>query len=106
MSPDGLAWTERSIAGAASLYGVAWTGSRLVAVGAGGLRIESTDGKAWSAESSGTTNDLLGVVWTDGRLLALGRAGTILTSRCDAGATSRLPAAEEPGRSTRVVHRD
>jgi len=88
------------------LTGVAWTGSRLVAVGENGAALESVDGAAWQALASGTSNDLLGVSWTGGRLFALGRGGTIVTSRCEAAATTMLPAGAVEGRETRVVHRD
>ena len=40
------------------LVGVAWTGSRFVAVGEDGIRFESVDGAAWNASSSRTINDL------------------------------------------------
>jgi hypothetical protein len=97
---------ERSAGVSETLYGVAWTSTRAVAVGENGVRLESADGLSWEASPSGTTNDLLGVAWKGGRLLAIGASGTILTGRCDVGAAVRLPASGEPEPRTRVVTRD
>ena len=40
-SPDGVTWTARPPGTTAALYGITWTGSRFVAVGAGGVVLTS-----------------------------------------------------------------
>jgi photosystem II stability/assembly factor-like uncharacterized protein len=57
-------------------------GTRLWAVGQGGMILESEDGEHWNARNSGTTNYLYSIFGTsDGkRLWAVGGGGTILES--------------------------
>ncbi|MEP6471194.1 MAG: hypothetical protein ABJC28_04195, partial [Acidobacteriota bacterium] len=61
-----------------------------VAVGGGGVRLESPDGAAWTLRDSGTENDLFGVRLVGDRLLAIGKAGTVLRETCDANRSSRV----------------
>jgi len=62
-----------------ALMGVAWTGTRFVAVGAAGTIMTSPDGTNWTPQSSGTGQNLNAVTWTGTQLVAVG-TGTILTS--------------------------
>jgi len=62
------------------LYGVTWTGSKWVAVGAAGTVVTSTDGFTWIVQSSGTTAALRAVTWTGTRLVAVGDTGVVRTS--------------------------
>ncbi|MFZ1640433.1 MAG: hypothetical protein WAV07_03150 [Candidatus Contendobacter sp.] len=65
---------------AASLSGVAWSGSQLVTVGSAGAIRTSPDGIAWTTRTSGTTQDLYGVAWSGAQFAAVGDGGTLLTS--------------------------
>ncbi|MBX3737116.1 MAG: immunoglobulin domain-containing protein [Candidatus Didemnitutus sp.] len=78
-STDGATWTSVATP-AASLQGLAYGASRLVAVGADGAIVTSPDGTNWTLAQSGTTNQLLGVNFVNGRFVAVGSFGTILTS--------------------------
>ena len=89
-SADGIAWTETNAGTPRSLFSVAWSGSRFVAVGGQGVRVESADGVTWSARDSGTENDLLAVRSAGGKLFALGKAGTVLREGCDPKRASRV----------------
>ncbi len=64
----------------ATLYGVAWSGSLLCAVGDLGTILTSPDGVTWTARTSGTTQILYGVAWSGSLFCAVGGSGTILTS--------------------------
>ncbi len=60
------------------LIGIAWSGSRFVAVGGSGTILTSPNGSAWTAQTSGTSQGLRGVAWSGSRFVAVG--DTILTS--------------------------
>jgi hypothetical protein len=62
------------------LTGIAWSGSRFVAVGGSGTILTSLDGNTWTAQASGTSQELRGVAWSGSRFVAVGDNGTILTS--------------------------
>jgi hypothetical protein len=62
------------------LYGVAWNGERLVAVGTGGTILTSSDGSSWTLRTSGTNYRLNSVRWKGTIFIAVGNHGTILTS--------------------------
>ncbi len=83
-SPDGVAWTQRfpgSSARGRDLFGVAFGGGALVAVGSAGTVIRSTDGGVnWSASASGTANDLLDVSFGGAQFVAVGANRTVITS--------------------------
>ncbi len=76
----GDSWTSRASGVAADLYGVAWTGTRLVAVGDNGTVLTSPDGVTWTPQASGVSARLYGVAWTGTQLVAVGESGTIVTS--------------------------
>jgi hypothetical protein len=59
---------------------VAWSGSRYVAVGSGGMIVSSADGLSWNVENSPTTNSLYGVTWSGSRFIAVGVESTALVS--------------------------
>ena len=64
-----------------TLYGVAWNGTRYVAVGGGGTVVHSTDGINWTgASESATSSTLLDVTWSGSRFVAVGAAGAIVYS--------------------------
>jgi hypothetical protein len=64
-----------------TLYSVAWTGSRYVAVGADGFIALSPDGAVWTHKILGiTTKDLTCVTWAGNQFVAIGDSGTVLTS--------------------------
>jgi hypothetical protein len=83
-SADGVSWDEHSAGTSKTLVGVAWTGSRFIAVGEDGIRFESVDGAAWNASSSRTINDLHRVRYIGNNLFVTGRYGTILRGSCTA----------------------
>jgi len=76
----GVRWRPASSGTTVPLAGVAWSGERFVAVGAGGTVLTSLDGSAWAGATSGTSADLSGVLWTGSQFLAVGAAGTVLGS--------------------------
>jgi hypothetical protein len=79
---------------ARDLYGVAYSslsGGRWIAVGAGGVMLQSVDALTWSPINSGTTADLRGVSYAllplatgqttaSSAFVAVGTGGTIVTS--------------------------
>lgn len=77
-SPDALTWTAAlaPTTTAQGLTGVAWTGTKYVAVG--GVIRTSTDGTTWPISSTGT--NLSGVAWSGTQFVAVGAAGTVMTS--------------------------
>lgn len=81
-SPDGVTWTPQILSVIPVLYGVAKSGTNLVAVGFSGTIIISSDGgKTWTAPTSGgSSNDLYGVTCNGANCVAIGSIGTILTS--------------------------
>jgi hypothetical protein len=62
------------------LTDVAYTGTRFVAVGTGGVIATSEDGLGWVVRSSGTTADLLAVASGEEGVVATGQGGTVLGS--------------------------
>lgn len=72
--------SRRSVAGGSFLWGIAASGSQLVAVGTGGTILTSGDGRTWVRRNSTTTEWLVGVVFGDGKFVAVGDHGTILVS--------------------------
>lgn len=78
-SPDGLTWTHRTVpTPSRSLAGLAWSGTRLVAVGDNGTALTSPDGVAWTLQATGAT--LSTVVWTGTSFVAVGPFGSARTS--------------------------
>ena len=59
---------------------VAWTGTRLVAVGGGGLVATSSNGTTWTVGVSGTTANLYRVAWSGQGLVAVGDGGAAIGS--------------------------
>jgi len=53
---------------------------KFIAVGIGGVILESTDGNTWTAQESGTSNPLLGITWTEGRMVATSTNGKLCIS--------------------------
>jgi hypothetical protein len=62
------------------LFGIAWSGSRLVVVGLFGTVLTSPDGINYTAQASNAYNTLAAVTWTGSQFVAAGLGGTILTS--------------------------
>ena len=66
------------------LEGVAWTGSRFVAVGRNGTIVHSADGDRWTEASSTITEDALrDVAWNGSRLVAVGHDRIVYSSDGD-----------------------
>jgi hypothetical protein len=76
----GAQWTPSTSGTSNALFGIAWSGTQFVAVGAGGTVLTSPDGLTWTARMSGTAQQLHAVVWAANQFVAVGTAGTILTS--------------------------
>jgi hypothetical protein len=89
LARSGAAWHRETSGTTQNLTGVAWSGTRYVAVGRGGTMITSTDGRRWVSETSFTAYDLWDVEWTGGQFVAVGDAGTVLTSPTGEWWTSR-----------------
>jgi hypothetical protein len=92
-STDGKTWTDRTLSSPTNMHlqGVAWDGTRFVAVGLDyasgwvGVIHTSTDGISWSKKytsstSSSSINAFRSVVGTGGTLLVGGDAGRLLRS--------------------------
>lgn len=81
-SSDGTSWTDADSGADAVLNGVAWNGTRFVAVGVGGIILHSTDGDIWEpATSSGSvTTGFLDAVAGNSRFVAVGFGGDVLHS--------------------------
>lgn len=62
------------------LFGVATSGSLIVAVGLFGTVMTSPDGITWTAQASDAYDTLAEVVWTGSQFVVVGLGGTILTS--------------------------
>ena len=76
-SRDGITWTEvRPHLGVAQWSGVAWSGTRFVAVGHGRFTAHSRDGITWTFLDSGTSLDLIGVAWSGAQFVAVANGGT------------------------------
>ncbi len=89
LSPDGLNWSVRS-SGTPTLNAVAWTGDRLIAVGASGTIITSPDGYRWTAQVSNASEDLNGVAASGALFMVVGDGGALLTSLDSATWTRRV----------------
>lgn len=63
-----------------TLFGVAWSGKRFVAVGTNGTILTSPDGVNWTSQKSGSTEDFYSVAWSGSQIVAVGTGGTIFTS--------------------------
>jgi hypothetical protein len=75
-------WLSVSSGTSVILYGVAWNGTRAVAVGAAGVIIASDDqGLTWYAVTSGITTDLYALDVGDNVFVAVGALGVIRTSQ-------------------------
>jgi hypothetical protein len=62
------------------LFGLAWSGSLLVAVGLDGTVLTSPDGIHWTAQAWDAYNTLVDVAWAGTQFVAVGIGGMILTS--------------------------
>lgn len=76
----GMPITSRTPSATNSLEGVAWSGSKFVAVGSSGTILTSTDKVTWTPSTSGTTNSLHSITWSGTQFVVVGDSGTILTS--------------------------
>jgi hypothetical protein len=63
-----------------TLFGIAWSGKRFVAVGTNGTILTSPDGVSWTAQKSGSSNDFYGIAWSGSRFVIVGTNGVVLTS--------------------------
>ena len=76
----GAYWLPATSGATTPLFGIAWSGSLFVAVGASGTILTSPNGVTWTSQTSGTTNTLNAVIKAGSQLVAVGASGTILTS--------------------------
>jgi len=88
-SRDGAQWSVRS-SGTPTLRGITWSGSELVAVGAGGAIVTSPDGYRWTAQASFVTGSLNAVASSDTQFMAVGDGGALLVSPDGIAWTSRV----------------
>jgi hypothetical protein len=76
-------WSQHSAPAALSneqFMGVAWSGTRYVAVGTHGAIMWSADAATWTQSTSPVTADLYRATWAGTQFVAVGDQGTILTS--------------------------
>ena len=78
-SPDGVTWTNRSVA-AGYYLDIVWHNSIFVSVGLSGAIVTTPTGVTWTARTSGTTNHLRKVASNGSVIVAVGDSGTIVTS--------------------------
>ena len=71
------------------LFGIVWSGSKLVVVGLFGTVLTSPDGLNYTAQAANAYNTLAAVTWTGTQFVAAGLGGTILTSPDGVAWTSR-----------------
>jgi len=76
----GAYWFQSTSGTTNPLFGVTWSGTQFVAVGASGTVLTSPDGVAWTARTSGTTNNLNAAITAGSQVVAVGASGTIITS--------------------------
>src|SRR5205823_10765813 len=88
-SSDGLKWSVRS-SGTASLRGIVWSGSQIVAVGAGGTILTSPDGYRWTAQASRVAGPLNAAAWSGTEFRVVGDGGAMLASPDGVSWSSRL----------------
>lgn len=76
------AWSESTINGSFSGYGICYGNSLYIAVGASGAIYTSTDRTTWTARTSGTSDILYSVEYSStlGMYCAVGGTGAIVTS--------------------------
>lgn len=99
-SPDGLIWTKQTAAAANNWRGVAYDGSRIVAVSSTGAnRVMTSDnlGVTWASQSAAEANQWQSVTWADGLSLfvAVANSGThrVMTSADGASWSTQTAAA-------------
>lgn len=78
-STDLIAWTTQ-YTDARPFNAVAWCNDRFIAVGNGGVAVQSFDGVAWTPTAIATTEDLWGVAYGNGAIVVAGANGLILRS--------------------------
>jgi hypothetical protein len=102
-SADGEVWNQsNSSASSVLLFGVAWNGSRYVAVGR--TMVNSFDSLNWEEQPSITMNDLYGITWGMTQFVAVGKAGTILVAPTPAPTITSLdPVSAAPGNTISVT---
>ena len=79
ISNDGTHWSVRS-SGTPSLRGILWSGSQILAVGAGGTIVTSPDGYRWTAPTSGVSTPLNAAAWSGTEFRVVGDGGVMLVS--------------------------
>jgi hypothetical protein len=77
---QGETWQLLDPPAAQSLWGVAWNGSRFVAVGDNGLILASPDGLSWSTVTSPTTERLYAVAAHGAKFAAVSVLGSVFES--------------------------
>ncbi len=69
-SPDGITWTSHDSGVFTYLYGVACSGTQVVAVGGSGTILTSPDGNTWAQRDAGTPFALYtGIIWTGSQFI-------------------------------------
>ncbi len=70
----------RSRVFSSTLFGLAFNGCRLIAVGSNGQAMFSDDGHQWCSVDTGSSDSLFSVAWIGDRFLAVGVSGRVLSS--------------------------
>jgi hypothetical protein len=80
VSSDAVRWTGYPIPIYDNLYDLAWTGTRFVVCGRGGILASSTNGTSWEAAAALTDQTLKDLAVAGGRVIAVGSNRTVLVS--------------------------
>ncbi len=104
-SSDPEAWTRHDAPTTQHLNGVAWSGSRFVAVGVGGTIVWSVDGSAWTPATTvmPSSNFYIAVAYGGGQFVAVGtngygtHYGAIIATSPDGETWTARAAANSPG---------
>src|SRR5690606_27716092 len=79
---DGATWTPANSTTTNTLFGVAWLGTRYVAVGGSGTVLTSPNGTTWTQVAEGLVTAGLNAaaISNTGRIVVVGNSGAALTS--------------------------
>jgi hypothetical protein len=99
-STDLVTWTDVHT-GVPGMHGVAWNGTRYVAVGIYGTILTSVDGVSWSEATTGSAASFLGVAWSGSQFAVVGSPSAVMTSSDGLSWTNRT--APEANQSVRNV---
>lgn len=78
-SPDGTAWTKRTVSGS-GFNNIAWSGTLYVATGPYNGVFTSPDGISWTSRTLSFNGSFNGITWSGSQFVAVGGNGLIATS--------------------------